>query len=57
MKMKKCKACGTYTFKEVCPNCGGPAVSPHPPKFSPEDPYGKYRRMLKRSLEKKVAGE
>jgi len=52
MKLKKCKSCGTYTLKDVCPNCGGHAISPHPPKFSPLDPYGKYRRMLK-----KQAGE
>ena len=48
MKMKKCKSCGTYTLKDICPNCGGQAFSPHPPKFSPQDPYGKYRRMLKK---------
>lgn len=48
MKMKKCKKCGTYTFEEECPECGEDAVSPHPAKFSPEDPYGKYRRQLKK---------
>ena len=48
MRMKKCKPCGAYTFKDVCPKCGGPTVSPQPPKFSPLDPYGKYRRMLKK---------
>ncbi len=48
MKMKKCKSCGAYTLKDICPSCGGQAISPHPPKFSPQDPYGKYRRMLKK---------
>lgn len=52
MKLKKCKSCGAYTLKDVCPSCGGQVISPHPPKFSPLDPYGKYRRMLK-----KQAGE
>ncbi len=46
--MKKCKSCVTYTMKEKCPTCGGVTVSPHPPKFSPADPYGKYRRALKK---------
>ncbi|MEM2878400.1 MAG: RNA-protein complex protein Nop10 [Candidatus Hadarchaeales archaeon] len=51
MKMKKCKPCGIYTLKEVCPRCGKKTVSPHPPRFSPLDPYGKYRRMTKRCAE------
>ena len=48
MRMKKCKLCSAYTFKDVCPKCGGPAIAPHPPRFSPLDPYGKYRRILKK---------
>gem|GEM_PF-563728 len=48
LDMKKCKSCGVYTFKEECPECKGKTVNPHPAKFSPEDPYGKYRRKLKR---------
>jgi H/ACA ribonucleoprotein complex subunit 3 len=51
MKLKKCKSCGVYTLKDVCPSCGGQAISPNPPKFSPLDPYGKYRRMLKNQTE------
>jgi len=50
MKMKKCLKCGTYTLKEVCPKCGEKTIIPKPPKFSLEDRWGKYRRMLKRSL-------
>lgn len=46
--MKKCKSCGIYTLKGECLECGGKVVSPHPPKFSPEDPYGEYRRKLKK---------
>ncbi len=34
-----------YTLKDVCPKCGAKAKSAHPMKFSPEDKYGKYRRM------------
>ncbi len=48
MKMKKCKSCGIYTLSDTCPECGGETSSPHPPKFSPEDPYGEYRRRLKK---------
>ena len=47
-RMRKCEACGEYTLKEVCVRCGARTVSPLPPRFSPTDRYGKYRRMLKR---------
>ncbi|MCS7132069.1 MAG: RNA-protein complex protein Nop10 [Hadesarchaea archaeon] len=50
LRMKKCKNCGRYTLKDLCPNCGGKTISPHPPKFSPQDPYGKYRRLLKKQI-------
>ena len=32
-------------MKDVCPKCGAAAKLPHPPKFSPEDKYGRYRRI------------
>ena len=48
MKLKKCSSCGKYTLKEQCPDCGTETISPRPAKFSPHDPYGKYRRQLKR---------
>jgi H/ACA ribonucleoprotein complex subunit 3 len=41
-------SCGSYMLREACPGCGGRAVAPHPPRFSPEDRYGHYRRRLKR---------
>jgi len=37
-----------YTLGEECPKCGNPAVNSAPAPFSPEDPYGEYRRALKR---------
>jgi H/ACA ribonucleoprotein complex subunit 3 len=43
----KCNACGIYSLKEECKNCGGIAVIPKPPKYSPEDKYSKYRRIVK----------
>ena len=54
-KINKCMDCRYYTMNEKCPNCRGKAVSPHPPKFSPEDRYGKYRRQLKALTEKEDA--
>lgn len=45
--LKKCVACHQYSLtKEICPNCGGHLRIAAPPKFSPQDKYGKYRRML-----------
>ena len=44
--MRVCRADGTYTLRDVCPKCGARAVSPLPPRYSPEDRYGAYRRRL-----------
>ena len=46
-KIRKCVACGDYSLKEVCERCGRETESSVPPRFSPKDPYGKYRRMTK----------
>jgi len=45
--LMRCQACQLYTLKESCPKCGEMTKSPHPPRYSPENRYGKYRRMLK----------
>lgn len=46
--MRRCTNCGAYTLsKERCPSCGGPVKVPHPPKFSPEDKYQRYRILQK----------
>jgi H/ACA ribonucleoprotein complex subunit 3 len=37
-----------YTLSATCPVCGADAVNSAPAPFNPEDPYGKYRRSLKR---------
>ncbi|MCH2420744.1 MAG: RNA-protein complex protein Nop10 [Candidatus Poseidoniia archaeon] len=29
-----------------CPKCSKDTSNPLPPRFSPQDKYGKYRRML-----------
>ncbi|MBI5398134.1 RNA-protein complex protein Nop10 [Candidatus Woesearchaeota archaeon] len=49
-----CKRCSHYTMYETCQSCGDKAVGVIPAKYSPHDPYGKYRRQAKRNeLEKK----
>ncbi|ACV48986.1 MULTISPECIES: RNA-protein complex protein Nop10 [Halomicrobium] len=37
-----------YTLSERCPDCGSDAVNSAPAPFDPADPYGEYRRALKR---------
>jgi H/ACA ribonucleoprotein complex subunit 3 len=37
-----------YTLGETCPACGAKAKNSAPAPFNPEDPYGEYRRTLKR---------
>ncbi|APW99836.1 H/ACA RNA-protein complex component Nop10p [Halobiforma lacisalsi AJ5] len=37
-----------YTLSVDCPDCGADAVNSAPAPFDPEDPYGEYRRSLKR---------
>lgn len=46
--IQQCTKCATYTLLEKCPACGSPARNPLPPKYSPEDAYGAYRRKLKK---------
>ncbi|MFH1064278.1 MAG: RNA-protein complex protein Nop10 [Candidatus Woesearchaeota archaeon] len=44
----QCPGCKRYTIKDKCPNCGGAPIQVIPAKYSPEDPYGKYRREVKK---------
>lgn len=46
--MRVCKNCKTYTLKEICPKCSEKTANPHPPSFSPQDKYGKYRRIAEK---------
>jgi H/ACA ribonucleoprotein complex subunit 3 len=41
--IRKCTACGAYTLKQECPKCGKTTQDPHPPKYSPDDKYVRYR--------------
>ncbi len=46
--LHRCTKCREYSLRDVCSHCGEKAVVNQPPKYSPEDPYGKYRRQLKK---------
>jgi H/ACA ribonucleoprotein complex subunit 3 len=42
--LRRCGQCGSYTLKQICPKCGSSDVHvPHPPRFSPDDKYLRYR--------------
>jgi H/ACA ribonucleoprotein complex subunit 3 len=47
--MKKCPNCKNYTLNTIC-QCGEKTITVKPPRYSPTDKYGKYRRMLKKSI-------
>ncbi len=44
----KCLKCQSYGLGDKC-SCSGKRVNPKPPKYSPEDKYGSYRRKAKYS--------
>ncbi|MFC1691169.1 nucleolar RNA-binding Nop10p family protein [Nanoarchaeota archaeon] len=46
----KCPVCGSYTFKDTCVKCKSKTISPRPPKYSPEDKFGAYRRKVKEDI-------
>ncbi len=43
--IKRCSDCRTYTLKDQCPKCSSTVMNTFPPRYSPEDRYGRYRRM------------
>lgn len=46
-KIKKCPSCNSYMLTDECERCGEKTFSPKPPRYSPEDRYGEYRRKQK----------
>ena len=46
-RIRRCPIDRTYTLLLTCPTCGTPTETAHPARFSPEDKYGKYRRMVR----------
>lgn len=51
MRMLKCRECAKYTLRTKCPSCKGEALPVKPPKYSPPDRWGKYRRMMKKEIQ------
>jgi H/ACA ribonucleoprotein complex subunit 3 len=47
-RILKCKKCNLYTLEDTCTSCGEKTHEVKPPKYSPEDKYGKYRREYKK---------
>jgi len=45
--LRKCPRCGKYTLREKCPVCNVNTKVAHPPRFSPEDKYVRYRIILR----------
>ncbi|MBN1861984.1 MAG: RNA-protein complex protein Nop10 [Candidatus Thermoplasmatota archaeon] len=43
-----CPQCQQYTMHPICTKCKGKTVSRKPARFSPQDHYGRYRRVLKK---------
>jgi len=43
----QCPECKSFTIKSECETCKVSSVSIKPPKYSPEDKYGQYRRSIK----------
>ena len=53
--LRKCRKCGEYILNQTtCPRCGGEVYIPIPPKFSPDDRYARYRRMMKEEAKKRL---
>jgi H/ACA ribonucleoprotein complex subunit 3 len=45
--LRLCELCHEYTLKDACPRCGSVTSVPIPPRFSPDDRYGEYRRKAR----------
>ena len=44
----KCPVCNSYTMQER--HCNEKTLSSKPGKYSPEDKFGKYRRVAKKEI-------
>ena len=53
MKIRKCPKCKTYTLKEFCPKCNQKTIYPNPPRYSPQDKFGKFRREALKEIDSK----
>ncbi len=48
VEILKCDRCEKHTLEKVCKDCNNRTITTKPAKFSPEDKYGHYRRMVKK---------
>lgn len=55
-RIKRCSNCRTYTLKDQCPKCSSVVMNTFPPRYSPEDRYGKYRRMALYGKDRETEG-
>ncbi len=46
--LRFCSKCNEYTLELICKRCKSKSISKYPPRFSPQDRYGNYRRKLKK---------
>ncbi|KUG20784.1 MAG: RNA-protein complex protein Nop10 [Methanomicrobiaceae archaeon] len=46
-RIRRCTFDRTYTLSLVCPVCGRETRPAHPARFSPQDRYGAYRRVIR----------
>ncbi|NLK25005.1 MAG: RNA-protein complex protein Nop10 [Euryarchaeota archaeon] len=46
--LRKCPQCIEYTLLDKCSHCECRTDVPIPPRYSPEDRYGVYRRRLRK---------
>ncbi|MCI5866782.1 MAG: RNA-protein complex protein Nop10 [Methanosphaera sp.] len=53
-QMRRCKVCNEYTLKDVCPRCDEKTGVIFPARYSPQDKYGKYRRMMKKQQQENM---
>ncbi|VVB50981.1 Ribosome biogenesis protein Nop10 [uncultured archaeon] len=53
MRIRRNRTTKQYTLEDIDPQSGKENPPVEPPKYSPEDPYGRYRRIMKKESEKK----
>ncbi|HOP67234.1 MAG TPA: RNA-protein complex protein Nop10 [Methanoregulaceae archaeon] len=46
-RIRRCPKDLSYTLDTVCRICGTSTVPAHPARFSPQDHYGRYRRIAR----------
>ncbi|MCX6693817.1 MAG: RNA-protein complex protein Nop10 [Methanomicrobiales archaeon] len=46
-RIRRCPVDQTYSLQERCPGCGSVTMTAHPARYSPQDRYGEYRRVMR----------